>query len=1022
MSSSRNCPNILVTGTCPEGTSCRHNHTIRSCEPCGYVAPTPYEYQMHLKSRRHRTYANSAQPSPQTYHCTVCEKNLPSANWESHISGMNHAAIAQRRGVDIAVDPCPGVSNDAHTYCPLCRIALPRAQWDMHVNGVKHKRKEVFMAYRSVLDEAEKDKNGITIEGIIDLGFIDPPTGIWQGRVATLTLKSGQADGKSILVKADLASMQGSRKVQSGFSIVTATLGTTIALSSSATVSFKFNERFIGRFEDRLELTFQDTQLNKTFIISRPLSAIIGNEADHEALKPVSPYIDPRLRSGGRAVRSPVSTVIEGVAPPSANAVNYVLPLPRAAMPKHLLDLLSVAEQGGSLKQLNGDVRKIFMPNVLNSATYARHFKCLLWAEEFRTEADLARYDMVNATLSKHNRYYYLGIPGLAEKRPSVLVGDRMLVQRQDAPSGQWFEGHVHVVRQSEVGLCFHSSFSAWSPSQKYNVRFKLNRIVLRRQHQALDSAFEEDRIFFPLQKHLSHTTSLGASQNPGLAYYNPLIGSNERQSLAVKSIASLPAGSAPFIVFGPPGTGKTVTIVEAIRQILWANPSARILACAPSNSAADLIAERLASSLSPQYLFRMYAPSRSKETVPDALTDYAYLASQSFGAIEKQCFGVPPLDQLQAYKVVVSTCVAASMLAGVGVQRGHFQWVFVDEAGQATEPEVCVPVKTLADGRMNVVLGGDPKQLGPIVRSAVARALGLEKSWLERLMEREEAYDVQEQTGVVKLTQNFRSHPAILKFPNERFYGGDLVPCADAATTNAYLGAPILPKGDFPVVFHAVLGRDDREVSSPSFFNVDEVLQVKSYVQQLKDGRGKLRTNDGDVGVIAPYHAQCLKLRTALRSVADGIKVGSVEEFQGQERKVIIISTVRSSKEFVTYDLKHTLGFVANPRRFNVSITRAKALLIIVGNPHVLGLDPLWRSFLNYIHLNGGWVGPDIPWDPKETVDDAGGDEYGARVRREAEVDMNELARRMEGEVGTGEEGEGEGDVNVDRPWRDVE
>lgn len=99
--------------------------------------------------------------------------------------------------------------------------------------------------------------------------------------------------------------------------------------------------------------------------------------------------------------------------------------------------------------------------------------------------------------------------------------------------------------------------------------------------------------------------------------------------------------------------------------------------------------------------------------------------------------------------------------------------------------------------------------------------------------------------------------------------------------------------------------------------------------------------------------------------------------------------------------------------------MTRAKALLIIVGNPHVLGLDPLWRAFLNYIHHGGGWVGLDIPWDPSEALsDDVSGDDYAARVRRAAEVDMNELTRRMAGEVG----GEVEGDVNVDRPWRDAE
>jgi helicase MOV-10 len=193
-------------------------------------------------------------------------------------------------------------------------------------------------------------------------------------------------------------------------------------------------------------------------------------------------------------------------------------------------------------------------------------------------------------------------------------------------------------------------------------------------------------------------------------------------------------------------------------------------------------------------------------------------------------------------------------------------------------------------------------------------------------------SHSADEYRSVVKLVKNFRSHPAILNFPNEQFYGGDLQPCAPAATINAFLSSPLLPKN--PVIFHAVTGKDDREASSPSFFNVDEVLQVKSYVQRLTTG-GKFKTGksyyishrkrcilitylvaDKDIGVITPYHAQCLKIRSVLGR--PDVKVGSVEEFQGQERKVIIVSTVRSSKDFVEYDLRHTLGFVANPRRFN--------------------------------------------------------------------------------------------------------
>jgi len=267
-----------------------------------------------------------------------------------------------------------------------------------------------------------------------------------------------------------------------------------------------------------------------------------------------------------------------------------------------------------------------------------------------------------------------------------------------------------------------------------------------------------------------------------------------------------------------------------------------------------------------------------------------------------------------------------------------------------------------------------------------------------------------------VKLVKNFRSHNAILQFPNERFYNGDLQPCANPAVINAYLKSPYLPSKKFPIVFHAVSGKDDREASSPSFFNIHEVLQVKDYVQRLRADR-RFITTDKDIGIIAPYHAQCLKLRTALRAVSDGVKVGSVEEFQGQERKVIIISTVRSSREFVEYDLRHTLGFVANPRRFNVAVTRAQALLIIVGDPQVLSLDPLWRSFLNYIHNNGGWTGPGITWDPTAPVDEAGG--YDSAIREAAKLDMSDFARRMGEMMLSGDE---EADEGVDRPWRDVE
>ena len=159
-----------------------------------------------------------------------------------------------------------------------------------------------------------------------------------------------------------------------------------------------------------------------------------------------------------------------------------------------------------------------------------------------------------------------------------------------------------------------------------------------------------------------------------------------------------------------------------------------------------------------------------------------------------------------------------------------------------------------------------------------------------------------------MKLVKNFRSHNSILKFPNDRFYKGELQPCGHPQTIDSMIGSPQLVSKAFPVVFHAMSGKDDREASSPSFFNIDEVTQVKTYVQELRADRrfriSKLFNSpilnntssiglpaDRDIGIIAPYHAQCLKIRAVLRPIADGIKVGSVEEFQGQVCNPRIIS-----------------------------------------------------------------------------------------------------------------------------------
>jgi len=252
--------------------------------------------------------------------------------------------------------------------------------------------------------------------------------------------------------------------------------------------------------------------------------------------------------------------------------------------------------------------------------------------------------------------------------------------------------------------------------------------------------------------------------------------------------------------------------------------------------------------------------------------------------------------------------------------------------------------------------------------------------------------YDGHEQDGntIVKLVKNFRSHVSILEYPNECFYENDLEACGNE-DTDAFIGSTLLPNPRYPIVFHAIPGLDQREAKSPSFFNVDEVLQVKSYVEELH----RLGAVADDVGIITPYHGQVLKIKQSLtNSAMSSVKVASVEEYQGQERKIIIISTVRSRRNYIETDLRHTLGFVSNPRRFNVAVTRAKALLIVVGDPAILSLDPLWRKFLALIYINGGWTGDEIPWDVDDDIED---DQLEEATRIGVLGNMQQLAERAE-------------------------
>jgi helicase MOV-10 len=653
-----------------------------------------------------------------------------------------------------------------------------------------------------------------------------------------------------------------------------------------------------------------------------------------KAIAPIEPYIRlprPRIRSFYKFV--------PGIPPPLPFFKKRLEFYP---MPANVKEAILKKE---TLPVLTDGLRK---------ENYSEYFSTLLFAEELQMEVDIRAYDMQNVTMWKVSHSILgLHVPGLAERRPSVIYRDKIYVR----PSGtiaREFQGYVHKVQACEVHLRFSDAFhKSFICNSRYDIRFSFGRVNIRRAHQGIQAARALlDSFLFP-----SAPIPTRAEPSKKFSPFSPFNRTiNAEQRSAVSEILKR-KGAPPYLIYGPPGTGKTVTVVEAILQIRKAHPNSRILACAPSNSASDLLLERLMISVEKRDMLRLNAYTRPIDEVTQKILPYCL--------IENNFFCTPDQASLMNYHVVVTTYWSAAMLDAQEIQPGHFTHIFLDEAGQGTEPEAMVPIANLANSNTVVVLAGDHQQLGPLIRSPVALKFGLDKSYLERLSTLTTYLPasangkslVYNNSLVTKLVRNYRSHPAILDLPSRLFYDGELVACADESR-NSLVEWDELPNKRFPVLFIGIEGRDEREGTSPSWFNAQEASRVVDIVKKVKDYR-RSRVNLTDIGVISPYNQQVNKLKKALASQNLGdVKVGSVESFQGQEKRVIIISTVRSSKEHVEVDKKHSLGFLTNPKRFNVAITRAKALLIIVGNPHVLSQDRCWNELLRYCRENNSYIG----------------------------------------------------------------
>ncbi|XP_009791431.1 probable RNA helicase SDE3 [Nicotiana sylvestris] len=610
--------------------------------------------------------------------------------------------------------------------------------------------------------------------------------------------------------------------------------------------------------------------------------------------------------------------------------------------------------------RIPGDIREMIekeqFPDVIGEGlrrdNYILYFRILLNIEEIKMEEDMRDYEMESATMKRRGpQFLSLDVPGLAERRPSLVYGDYIFARLATADASETtpYQGYIHRVEAEEVYLKFDKEFHInHVAGNLYNVQFAFNRTSVRRLHQAIEATESlNGEILFP--SGISRARHIQAAR---LAPISCTL--NKEQTTAVEKILGC-KGGAPYVIHGPPGTGKTRTLIEAILQLHVTRKDARVLVCAPSNSAADHILEKLVSQQNVEVkdheIFRLNALTRPLDDVnPSHIR---------FCNVEVDAFKCPLLRDLRRYRIIISTYASASLLYAEGIKRGHFSHVFLDEAGQASEPETMVPLSHLLRNETVVVLAGDPLQLGPIVFSKDAENFGLGTSYMERLFECQLYGDLNENYAT-RLVRNYRCHPAILQLPSEMFYGGELIACKEDDKASAQTWVDLLPNKEFPLLFIGIQGCDEREGNNPSWFNRIEASKVVEIIRDLIENKG---LKEEDIGVITPYRQQVLKIRKALESFDwANVKVGSVEQFQGQEREVIIISTVRSTVTHNDFDRIHYLGFLSNPRRFNVAATRARSLLVVIGNPHIICKDPYWNKLLWYCADNGSYKGCFLP------------------------------------------------------------
>lgn len=445
-----------------------------------------------------------------------------------------------------------------------------------------------------------------------------------------------------------------------------------------------------------------------------------------------------------------------------------------------------------------------------------------------------------------------------------------------------------------------------------------------------------------------------------GLGFLDPSLNESQRQAVTFALAASDLA-----LIHGPPGTGKTTTLVELIRQAV--RRGEKVLTCAPSNLAVDNLFERLLAA--GEHVVRLGHPARvlpglrehtldllvenhehvriARKLVREALAlrrkaSKFTRAKPEPGARREMRLEAGELLadarrlEAQAIESILDAadilCSTTTSLDSAVLGQRRFGLAVIDEACQSAEPGCWIPLLRCD----RVVLAGDHCQLPPTVVSPEAAAEGLGISLFERLV----ALHGPDVTRRLKI--QYRMHEAIMEFSSLEFYDAELE--ADPSVQHHRLcdlpGVKPGPLTETPVLYMDTAGAgfdEEIEADGESRLNPREAEQVCRKVQDLLDAG----VAASDIAVIAPYSAHVRLLRDKLRSVA-GLEIDSVDGFQGREKEAVVISLVRSNPQ-------NDIGFLADVRRMNVALTRARRKLVVIGDSATLSSEPFYQRLFEH-------------------------------------------------------------------------